>query len=30
VSVATVKREWAVVKGWLHCELTGGNDGRVA
>lgn len=28
VSVATVKREWAVVKGWLHRELSGGNDGR--
>ncbi len=23
VSPATVKREWAVVKGWLHRELTG-------
>ena len=27
VSPATVKREWAVVKGWLHRELTGGADG---
>jgi RNA polymerase sigma-70 factor, ECF subfamily len=27
VSIATVKREWAVVKGWLHRELTGGRDG---
>jgi RNA polymerase sigma factor (TIGR02999 family) len=26
VSVATVKREWAVVKGWLHRELTGGGS----
>ena len=24
VSVASVKREWALVKGWLHRELTGG------
>ena len=24
VSVATVKREWTIVKGWLHRELTGG------
>jgi DNA-directed RNA polymerase specialized sigma24 family protein len=23
ISVATVKRDWAVVKGWLHRELTG-------
>lgn len=26
VSPATVKREWAVVKGWLHRELTGGSS----
>jgi RNA polymerase sigma factor (TIGR02999 family) len=29
VSLATVKREWAVVKGWLHRELTGGAGGAV-
>ncbi|HEY3043180.1 MAG TPA: sigma-70 family RNA polymerase sigma factor [Vicinamibacterales bacterium] len=23
ISVATVKREWAIAKGWLHRELTG-------
>lgn len=29
VSPATVKRDWAVVKGWLHRELTGGDgDGQ--
>lgn len=27
VSVATVKRDWAVVKGWLHRELSGGSPG---
>ena len=26
VSPATVKREWAVAKGWLHRALTGGHD----
>jgi RNA polymerase sigma-70 factor, ECF subfamily len=26
VSVATVKRDWAVVKGWLHRELTGARE----
>jgi len=24
VSPATIKREWAIAKGWLHRELTGG------
>jgi len=24
ISPATVKREWAIAKGWLHRELTGG------
>ena len=23
VSPATIKREWAIAKGWLHRELTG-------
>jgi DNA-directed RNA polymerase specialized sigma24 family protein len=23
VSAATIKREWALAKGWLHRELTG-------
>lgn len=27
VSPATVKREWALAKGWLYRELTGGEDG---
>ena len=26
ISAATVKREWAVIKGWLHRELTGSRD----
>jgi RNA polymerase sigma factor (TIGR02999 family) len=26
VSPATVKREWALAKGWLYRELTGGRD----
>ena len=26
LSPATVKREWAVAKGWLHRALTGGGD----
>ncbi len=30
VSAATVKREWAVVKGWLHRELSGGHGGNMA
>jgi RNA polymerase sigma-70 factor, ECF subfamily len=25
ISPATVKRDWAVAKGWLHAELTGGS-----
>jgi RNA polymerase sigma factor (TIGR02999 family) len=27
VSTGTVKREWALAKGWLYRELTGGGDG---
>ena len=23
ISVATIKRDWAIAKGWLYCELTG-------
>ena len=30
VSVATVKRDWTVVKGWLHRELTGGDGTSVS
>ena len=26
LSPATIKREWAVAKGWLHRSLTGGRD----
>lgn len=27
VSPATIKREWAIAKGWLHRELTNGSTG---
>jgi RNA polymerase sigma factor (TIGR02999 family) len=27
ISIATVKRDWAVAKGWLHRELTGARGG---
>jgi RNA polymerase sigma factor (TIGR02999 family) len=27
VSAATIKREWALAKGWLYRELSGGGDG---
>jgi RNA polymerase sigma factor (TIGR02999 family) len=29
ISIATVKREWVVVKGWLHRELTEGAGGSL-
>jgi RNA polymerase sigma-70 factor, ECF subfamily len=28
VAPVTVKREWALAKGWLHRELTGGDAGK--
>jgi RNA polymerase sigma factor (sigma-70 family) len=28
VSPATVKREWSVIKGWLHRELTAPSGGH--
>ena len=30
ISSATVKREWALAKGWLHRELTGNSSGDVS
>jgi hypothetical protein len=30
VSPATVKREWAVAKGWLFRELSGGRSAAAA
>jgi RNA polymerase sigma factor (TIGR02999 family) len=27
ISVATVKREWVIAKGWLHRQLSGGGPG---
>jgi RNA polymerase sigma factor (TIGR02999 family) len=28
ISIATVKRDWAIAKGWLYRELTGGASGE--